>query len=116
MLKHGACLEQDSGYTIEVLYPVIELTTAPNTGFAVGVRLQEHCEPVASTSDFVFEWTVNDPSIVELSTADVEPTSAELRGLDTGETTLRLVVRRRDDGVEIAQATMEVTVTPESEN
>ncbi len=109
-----ACLDNTSGapYVVEVLYPTIEMTTDPGSGFGVNVRLRDsNCQPVANPSAFVFVWSVDDPTIVALSRIIPDSSNVQLKGLAAGVTTLRVAAQRSSDGVVVAQATMAVTVT-----
>lgn len=109
-----ACLGQNAGYAMEVLYPTIELTTAPGSGFGAAVRLRDQqCEPVLDTSSFIFVWSIDDPAIIEI-TSGSETSRVDLRGSSAGETTLRVQAERRSDGAVVAEATMDVIVTSAS--
>jgi len=111
-LTPEVCLNHTEGYVIEVLYPTIDMTTSPNSGFGVNVRLRDgNCDPVVDTSAFVFVWSVDDPTLVALSYIVPASTNVQLKGLAVGVTTLRVSAQRRSDGVVVAQGTMLVTIT-----
>jgi hypothetical protein len=111
-LTPEVCLSPIDGYAIEVLYPTIEMTTDPSSGFGVNVRLRNsNCQPVTDTSAFVFVWSVDDPTMVALSHIVPDSSNVQLKALAVGVTTLRVAAQRSSDGVVVAQATMAVTVT-----
>jgi len=106
-----ACLDNTSRapYVVEVLYPTIEMTTSPNTGFGAAVRLRDaNCAPVADDSAFLYVWNADNTAILFVS---ADGASAGLEGLAIGVTTLRVTAQRRSDGVVVAQGTMLVTIT-----
>lgn len=108
-LTPDVCLNATSGYVIEVLYPTIDMTTAPNAGFGAAVRLLDaNCVQVADDSAFLYLWSADNPTILSVSASG---SSAGLKGLAAGVTTLHVSAQRRSDGVVVAQGTMLVTIS-----
>jgi hypothetical protein len=113
------CSAEMPPYTIEVLYPEIELQAIPGVGFAASVRLLDaECQTVTDDPAISYSWSLDDPNLVALASGcldgrDLAACSAprvELVGRSVGETTLRVAATRTSDGTVVAEATMQVTV------
>lgn len=101
-------------FSIEVLYPTIEMSAAPNTGFATGVRLLDgNCNEVNDYSAYTFDWVVGDPEMIAIgldNCTDCTPQRVELTASQPGRTELTVTVTPKNSATPVATGTMAIVV------
>jgi hypothetical protein len=115
-LPPQGCRTEPGSFSVEVLYPTIAMSAAPNTGFGSAVRLlDETCNEVDDYNAFRFDWAVGDPSMIAftqgLGTCVVcRPQRVELTALHSGRTDLTVTVTPNGSETPVATGTMAVVV------